>query len=71
MSLGSIRYTKIFDYSENLVDPMAKELVEKYYREFHKNINDEIANRNKVRGHDGKFMYPYFMPEWLTNSIET
>ncbi len=71
MTLGSIRYDKLFDYSDNLADDRAKELVKKYYDELHGDINKQILNKNIVRLREGKLIYPYFMPQWLTNSIQT
>ncbi|CAB4035219.1 arachidonate 5-lipoxygenase-like [Paramuricea clavata] len=71
MTLGSIRYDKLFDYSDNLADDQAKALVKKYYDELHGKVNKQIIERNCKRQLEGKFIYPYFMPQWLTNSIQT
>ncbi|CAB3994831.1 arachidonate 5-lipoxygenase-like [Paramuricea clavata] len=71
MTLGSLRYDKLFDYSVNLVDEKAKVLVKKYYDELHGEVNKRIIKRNRKRQLEGKFIYPYFMPQWLTNSIQT
>jgi hypothetical protein len=71
MTLGSIRYDKLFDYSDNLADDQAKALVKKYHDELHGEVNKQIIRRNCKRQLEGKFIYPYFMPQWLTNSIQT
>lgn len=71
MTLASIRYDKIFDYSDTMEDERAKKLVKKYYDELHGEVNNLIFERNCARNLDGNFVYPYFMPQWLTNSIQT
>ena len=71
MTLGSIRYDKLFDYSDSLKDDRAKDLVKKYYDELQGKINTELIERNYRRELEGNFIYPYFMPQWLTNSIQT
>ena len=71
MTLGSIRYDKLFDYSDTLKDDKAKKLVKKYYDDLHGEVNTLIMKRNFKRDLEGKFIYPYFMPQWLTNSIQT
>ena len=71
MTLGSIRYDRYFDYSDTLVDDRAKELVKKYYDELNDVVNKKIMERNFGRHLKGKPIYPYLMPQWLTNSIQT
>ena len=71
MTLGSIRYDRYFDYSDTLVDDQAKELVKKYYDELNGVVNKNIMERNFERHLKGKPIYPYLMPQWLTNSIQT
>jgi hypothetical protein len=71
MTLGSVRYDKFFDYSDTLVDDKAKKLVKKYYDLLHGEVNKEIIDRNCRRHLEGKAIYPYLMPQWMTNSIQT
>ncbi|CAB4020417.1 Hypothetical predicted protein, partial [Paramuricea clavata] len=49
MNLGSLRYDKLFDYSDNLADDQAKVLVKKYYDDLHGEVNKLIIKRNCKR----------------------
>ena len=71
MSLGSIRYDTIFDYSDHLKDDRAKAVVKKYHQRLVGEVNDEITERNNQRLADGKLTYPYLLPKWMPNSIHT
>ena len=71
MSLGSLRYDKYFDYTKRLKDDRAKAVVTKYYNRLMVNVQDRITKRNLQRVKAGVLTYPYFLPEWMPNSIHT
>ena len=70
MSLGSIRYDKLFDYSDKLEDPKARYLVKRYYKKI-KGISRVTKVKNKQRIKDGHLAYPYFLADLMPNSIHT
>lgn len=71
LSLGSLRYDVFLDYADKLKDNRAKAVVKKYHSKLIGDVNKEITDRNTARLKAGKFVYPYFLPKWITNSIQT
>ena len=71
MSLGSIRYDVLLDYSKHLEDDRARAVVSKYHNRLIGSINDQITARNQTRLQSGKMSYPYLLPKWMPNSIHT
>jgi hypothetical protein len=70
-SLGSIRYDVLLDYGNRLKDDRGKAVVKKYHARLIGTINDQISVRNQERFASGKLTYPYFLPKWMPNSIQT
>ena len=67
--LGTLRMNKIFDYSSELTDEKARDIVEDTFSHFFTKIQPKLAARNAKRFKEGKLTFQYLEPEWLTNSI--
>ena len=69
--LSVFRYDSLFDYSGELEDPLAREVVYKHHCKLVKKIQPKLERRNKRRFHEGHLTYPYLLPRWLPNGVQT
>lgn len=70
-NLGSLRFDSLFDYGNELDDTKAVNLVNKYYCHLMDHIQSYLQNKNRWREKNGLLTYPYFIPRWLPNGIQT
>ena len=70
-ALSLFRFDSLFDYGNELRDPRAAELVNGYYTCLMNDIQPHMQERNRKRKEDGYLTYPYFIPKWLPNGIQT
>jgi len=71
LNLGTMRYDKMFDYSNLIEEGRGKLLVDRYFQQMSKEIQPILQKRNEQRLAQGHLTYPYLEPKWLPNSIHT
>ena len=69
--LSVLRYDSLFDYSSELEDPLAREIVYKYHCKLIRTTQPKIERKNKRRLQEGHLTYPYLIPRWLPNGVQT
>lgn len=69
--LGTFRYDSLFDYSDKLDDNQAGEVVFDHFLRLHHEVNPVLLARNEKRLAKGHLTYPYFLPRWLPNGVQT
>ena len=70
-SLATFRFDSLFDYGNELEDNKAVNLVNAYYSYLMRKVQPLLQERNKKREKSGDLTYPYFIPRWLPNGIQT
>ncbi|XP_078349168.1 polyunsaturated fatty acid 5-lipoxygenase-like [Oculina patagonica] len=70
-SLGSFRFDTLFDYGNELQDINAVNLVNGYYSYLMHVVQPRMQEENRKRKARGQLTYPYFIPRWLPNGIQT
>ncbi|XP_078370774.1 polyunsaturated fatty acid 5-lipoxygenase-like [Oculina patagonica] len=71
MNVGTYHYDELFDYSEQLNNPTARQVVRFYYYYLKYAISPRLKFRNYRRFRDGHLTYPYLQHSWLPNGIQT
>ena len=71
LSLGEFRFDSLFDYGNELQDIDAANLVNDYYSYLMTIVQPHMQAENEMRKQTGYLTYPYFIPRWLPNAIET
>lgn len=69
-NVAGIHLDQLLDYSEKIEGKKGIEVVEKFSKEL-KTLSDEIRKANDERVAQGFLPYPYFLPEFVTNSAST
>ena len=69
-NIASIHLDALFDYGSKLQDEQAGALVEKYYKGLD-TLTKVLLDANDERVRQGFLPYPYFLPEYVTNSVST
>lgn len=70
-TVGALQYDVMFDYSDEIRDPMLKDLVADMYDKFMQKIKSKLDKRNKKRASYGQLTNPFMVPGWMPNSIST
>ncbi|XP_068680871.1 allene oxide synthase-lipoxygenase protein-like [Montipora foliosa] len=70
-SLALYRFDTIFDYGNNLKETRAVKLLNRYFGHLMNVVQPEMQEKNQQRKEDGDLTYPYFIPRWLPNGIQT
>ena len=71
MSLWTYHYDTLFDSCEHLTDPLASEVVKKYYDYIRDIINPKLKKRNKWWFLQGHVTYSFLEHYWFPNGIKT
>ena len=70
-ALALYRFDTLFDYGNDLKDIKAVELLNRYFG-YHINVVQlKMQETNQERKEDGYLTYPYFIPRWLPNGVQT
>lgn len=69
--LGLFRFDTLFDYGNELRDPKAVKLINVWYSYLMSVVQPAMQEKNRKRKEDGFLTYPYFIPRWLPNGIQT
>ncbi|KAL9957185.1 hypothetical protein ACROYT_G038792 [Oculina patagonica] len=70
-SLGRLRFDTLFDYGNELQDVNAVNLVNGYYSYLMHVVQPHLQEENRKRKERGQLTYPYFIPRWLPNGIQS
>ncbi|XP_066016448.1 polyunsaturated fatty acid 5-lipoxygenase isoform X2 [Pocillopora verrucosa] len=70
-ALSLFRFDSLFDYGNELLDPEAVKLVNGYYTYLMNVIQPKMQEKNRKRKEDNYLTYPYFIPRWLPNGVQT
>ena len=71
LSLGEFRFDSLFDYGNELQDVDAVNLVNSYYNYLMTVVQPHMQEENEQRKKTGHLTYPYFIPRWLPNGVQT
>jgi len=61
----------LFDYGNNLEDIKALNLINDYYSYLLYEVQPEMQEVNEERKKRGDRTYPYLIPRWIPNGIQT
>ena len=69
--MGEFRFDSLFDYGNELEDVDAVNLVNGYYSHLMTVVQPHLQEENEKRKKTGHLTYPYFIPRWLPNGVQT
>lgn len=69
--LATLRFDTLYDYGNELQDSKAQEVVKRYYTYLMNVVQPGLETENEKRLSNGDLTYPYFLPKWLPNGIQT
>ena len=70
-TLGVFRFDSLFDYGNELQDNNAVNLVNGYYSYLMGVVQPRLQEENRLRNERGYLTYPYFIPKWLPNGVQS
>ncbi|CAH3181652.1 unnamed protein product, partial [Porites evermanni] len=70
-SLALYRFDTLFDYGNNLEDINAVNLINEYYSYLMNEVQPNMRKVNEERKKIGDLTYPYLIPRWIPNGIQT
>ena len=70
-SLALYRLDTLFDYGNNLGDINAVNLINEYYSYLIYEVQPKMQEVNEERKERGDLTYPYLIPRWIPNGIQT
>ena len=70
-SLGTFRFDSLFDYGNELEDPKATKVVNDFYCFLMRVLQPKMQLINRKREKYDYLTYPYFIPRWLPNGIQS
>ncbi|XP_044164783.1 allene oxide synthase-lipoxygenase protein-like [Acropora millepora] len=70
-SLALYRFDTMFDYGNNLKETRAVKLLNEYFGYLMNVVQPEMQLKNQQRKDNGDLTYPYLIPRWLPNGIQT
>ncbi|KAM7429778.1 hypothetical protein ABFA07_019415 [Porites harrisoni] len=70
-SLASLRFDSLFDYGNSLEDSKATNIVNNHYSYLMRVVQPKLQERNKKRKDKDDLTYPYFIPRWIPNGVQT
>lgn len=71
ISLSSLRLDRLFDYGNLLEDGRARDVLYKHYSNLVNKVEKVLDEKNKIRYNTGFLTYPYMLPRWLPNGVQT
>ena len=71
VNLGVLRLDRLFDYGPYLTDTRGREVLYKHHHKLLNDVEPLLDKRNKKRFDGGHLTYPYFLPRWLPNGVQT
>ena len=70
-SLALYRFDILFDYGNILEDVRAVNLVNTYYNYLMNKLQPEMQEQNEERKERKDLTYPYLIPRWIPNGVQT
>ena len=70
-SLAAFRFDSLFDYGNELQDNKAANLINGYYSYLMHVVQPRMQEMNRQRKGKGYLTYPYLIPRWIPNGIQT
>ena len=70
-TLASYRFDTLFDYGNDLKDMKAVKLLNRYFGHLMNDVQPKMQEKNQQRKKEGYLTYPYFIPRWLPNGVQT
>ncbi|XP_073245917.1 polyunsaturated fatty acid 5-lipoxygenase-like isoform X2 [Porites lutea] len=70
-SLASLRFDSLFDYGNSLEDSKAANIINNHYSYLMRVVQPKLQERNKKRKDKDDLTYPYFIPRWIPNGVQT
>lgn len=69
--LASFRFDSLFDYGNELQDIEAVNIVNRYYQDLMRIVQPQLQETNRKRKENGDLTYPYMIPRWIPNGVQT
>ena len=69
--LTALRFDSLFDYGNSLEDSKAANIVNNHYSYLMRVVQPKLQERNKKRKDKDDLTYPYFIPRWIPNGVQT
>ncbi|XP_078384528.1 polyunsaturated fatty acid 5-lipoxygenase-like [Oculina patagonica] len=70
-SLATFRYDTLYDYGNQLPDGKARDVVNRFHHILMGALQPHLEEENEKRQQNGDLTYPYLLPKWLPNGIQT
>lgn len=69
--LASFRFDSLFDYGNELQDIQAVNIVNRHYQDLMRIVQPQLQETNRKRKEHGDLTYPYMIPRWIPNGVQT
>ncbi|KAM7430757.1 hypothetical protein ABFA07_018586 [Porites harrisoni] len=69
--LTALRFDSLFDYGNSLEDSKAANIINNHYSYLMRVVQPKLQERNKKRKDKDDLTYPYFIPRWIPNGVQT
>ena len=69
--LAGLRFDSLFDYGNSLEDSKATNIINNHYSYLMCVVQPKLQKRNKKRKDKDDLTYPYFIPRWIPNGVQT
>ncbi|XP_068762357.1 uncharacterized protein [Montipora capricornis] len=70
-SLASFRFDSLFDYGNELQDIKAVNIINRHYGHLVLRVQPKMQDTNQEREKNGDLTYPYLIPRWIPNGVQT
>ncbi|KAL9951788.1 hypothetical protein ACROYT_G044515 [Oculina patagonica] len=71
ITMANYRFDSLFDYGSQLSDKPGREVVVKWFNFLQQSLQPHLEKRNLHRLKKGHLTYPYLLPRWVPNGIQT
>ncbi|XP_068762516.1 polyunsaturated fatty acid 5-lipoxygenase-like isoform X2 [Montipora capricornis] len=69
--LASFRFDSLFDYGNELQDIKAVNIINRHYEDLMLRVQPHLQQTNQERKKIGDLTYPYLIPRWIPNGVQT
>ncbi|XP_068673786.1 polyunsaturated fatty acid 5-lipoxygenase-like isoform X2 [Montipora foliosa] len=69
--LASFRFDSLFDYGNELQDIKAVNIINRHYEDLMLRVQTHMQQTNEEREKIGDLTYPYLIPRWIPNGVQT
>lgn len=70
-SLTNYRYDSLFDYGSQLPDKRGRDVISKWFNFLQRRVQPSLEKRNQNRFKGDHLTYPYLLPRWIPNGVQT